>query len=445
METSLRQPLGALAQREVSHQPFKGGDVLASAFERRPDRLCAARQLAELLRLPLKEVLSDFDAICDRGWQERGITPEEIRRFCVWRGAPMLYVNCQGQLLDAYQPAEKEARAVAFTAWQGHAFFYKNARTVYQCDDAERLRPRFRSERRESGVPEFARWQEWDGQPRAGHFWTRDLRGARAALMAAGHCPRVAMRSLCEWRSLRLRAGEADCVICDLPEDAEVLQAWMESFGLRYRGQRLAGATNEVFLHLLRAQREVPQQREQILASQGGVCKLCGAPVALGTCEFDHVVPVSTAFRGQIQEFQALCHECHRLKTGLENSQATALESRFSPTACEAYVSSPRLPPLVCGLQKWNEDRVCWGVDVVRCRKNGLANARFPLPVFCPLDSVARAGTPSRRARSCSRRASRRGRTSCGASTPPPTWTRAAWPGRWGRWRRPGRRSTWPS
>ena len=51
-------------------------------------------------------------------------------------------------------------------------------------------------------------------------------------------------------------------------------------------------------------------------------------------------------------------------------------------------MKSARLPPLVCGLQKWNEDRVCWGVDVVRCRKNGLANARFPLPVFCPLDSV---------------------------------------------------------
>ncbi|CAE7871193.1 unnamed protein product, partial [Symbiodinium necroappetens] len=31
-------------------------------------------------------------------------------------------------------------------------------------------------------------------QPRAGHFWTRDVRGARAALMAAGHCLRVAKR-----------------------------------------------------------------------------------------------------------------------------------------------------------------------------------------------------------------------------------------------------------
>ena len=30
-------------------------------------------------------------------------------------------------------------------------------------------------------------------------------------------------------------------------------------------------------------------------------------------------------------------------------------------------------------------------MDVVRCRKNGLANARFPVAVFCPLDSVQEA------------------------------------------------------
>ena len=274
---------------------------------------------------------------------------------------------------------------------------------------------------------------------------------------AAGHCPKVAMRSLCEWRSLRLRAGEADCVVCELPEDAEALQAWMERFGLKYRGQRLAGATNEVFLHVLRAQREVPQQREQILASQGGACKLCGAPIALGTCEFDHVVPVSTAFCGQIQEFQALCDECHRLKTSLENSHATALESRFSPAACETYVNSPRLPPLVCGLQKWNEDR---GVDVVRCRKNGLANARFPLPVFCPLDSVqeAREGHLADLTYVKLRKDGRvallarlpyvgegwYAKPACAhmlnPASPPPTWTRAALPGRCARWRRPGPR-----
>ena len=140
VETSLRQPLGAL-RREVSYQLWKGDEILESAFERRWDKLCVPRQLAELLKLPLAEVLSDFDAICDRGWQDRGVSPKEIREFCVWRGAPMFFVNCRGQLMDSYQPVEKEA--VAFTAWDGHAFFYKNARTVHLCDESERIQPRY--------------------------------------------------------------------------------------------------------------------------------------------------------------------------------------------------------------------------------------------------------------------------------------------------------------
>ena len=102
VETSLRQPLGAL--REVSYQLWKGHEILDSAFERRSDKLCVPRQLAELPKLPLAEVLSDFDAICERGWQERGVSPKQIREFCVWRGAPMFFVNCRGQLMDSYQP-----------------------------------------------------------------------------------------------------------------------------------------------------------------------------------------------------------------------------------------------------------------------------------------------------------------------------------------------------
>ena len=265
VETSLRQPLGAL-RREVSYQLWKGDEILESAFERRWDKLCVPRQLAELLKLPLAEVLSDFDTICDRGWQDRGMSPKEIREFCVWRGAPMFFVNCRGQLMDSYQPVEKEAWAVAFTAWDGHAFFYKNARTVHLCDESERIQPRYRAERRDSTAPEFAQWLEWDGQLRAGHFWTRDLRKARADLLSEGHCPKVAMRSLCEWRALRLRAGDADCVINELPEEAADLQAWMQrlglKFGLKYRGQRLASAASEAFM-------TAPESAAGVAAEQG--------------------------------------------------------------------------------------------------------------------------------------------------------------------------------
>ena len=122
VETVLDQPLGAL--RDVSYQLYCGDEILESAFEQRPDKLCVPRQLAELMRLPLQEVLSDFDAICTKKtWREQGITPREIREFCLWRQAPMFYVDCQGRLLDKYEPTVKEQRAVAFTSWNGHAFF----------------------------------------------------------------------------------------------------------------------------------------------------------------------------------------------------------------------------------------------------------------------------------------------------------------------------------
>ena len=91
---------------------------------------------------------------------------------------------------------------------------------------------------------------------------------------------------------------------------------------------------------------------------------------------------------GLEQELQALCLECHRTKTSLEGNHSTTLESRFCRYVYQNYAATPRLPPLVFQLQKWDLDRPCQGIDVCRCRKNGLANARFPLPVFCPLDCI---------------------------------------------------------
>ena len=69
-----RRTVGGAGPR---NQLARGDDILASAFEQRDDKLCAARQLVDVRRLPLEEVLSDLDTICDRGWQERGVTPRD--------------------------------------------------------------------------------------------------------------------------------------------------------------------------------------------------------------------------------------------------------------------------------------------------------------------------------------------------------------------------------
>ena len=89
-EVALNRRLGVL--RDVSYQLFRGSEILESAFEQREDRLCVVRQLSELLRLPYEEVYSDFDAVCPKNWERKGVTGTEIREFCVWRKAPLYIV-----------------------------------------------------------------------------------------------------------------------------------------------------------------------------------------------------------------------------------------------------------------------------------------------------------------------------------------------------------------
>ena len=130
-------------------------------------------------------------------------------------------------------------------------------------------------------MPPFSEWRPWAGRIESGHFWAEDLRKVRATLLAQGHQPKATMRSLCDWRALRLRVRDApDCVVTQYPEDAEILQAWMQKLGLEYRGQRLAGAATEVFQHLLKARRlDARGSRDHILEEQSHLCKLCSAPI----------------------------------------------------------------------------------------------------------------------------------------------------------------------
>ena len=187
-------------------------------------------------------------------------------------------------------------------------------------------------------MPPFSEWRPWAGRVESGHFWAEDLRSVRAALLAQGHQPKVTMRSLCDWRALRLRVRDApDCVVTQYPEDAEILQAWMQKLGLEYRGQRLAGAAAEAFQHLLKAKHlDLWGSRDRILEKQNYQCKLCSAPIERAGA--------ST---------RPTCRARARRRWSASWRSATPTGSATAWTWCGA-----------------------------------VANATFPLPVFSPLDSV---------------------------------------------------------
>ena len=397
VETVLNQRLARV--RDISFQLFASHEILDEAFEPYMDDLCVPRQLSILLKLPLEEVCSDFDAIVeDAAWRTQGISPAEIRQFCEWRNAPVFLLDPDGHVLDKFEPAMKEARALAYVAYNGHAYFYKSAKVITGGGLDETVL--HRHERRETQqLPPRSEWREWQhGQePESGIFWTKThLPTIRAQLLAAGHSPRVMLRSSVEYSALKLRIKKGEpCVIRQLPEEAEVLEQWLQKLPLDmpYRGQRMASLAHEVLMQLIKAERKQPdaETRRKTLEQQNSLCNSCGAEIQPGTCELDHVVPVHQAFSGDEQVLQALCLECHRNKTLLQTIQPTSLESRFNPRACEAYLWSPKLPPLLFQVHAPRKSVPCLGIDVARCRKNGLANASFPLPIFCCLDDVKEA------------------------------------------------------
>ena len=339
--------------RDVSYQLFRGSEILESAFEQREDRLCVVRQLSELSPGP-----------------RSGSSASGARRRCTSSTAAGRCSTATSRPSGSSGPWPAASTATTPSSTATPAPWPSVMRKP-------RDQPSYRGERRESSVPLFRDWKEWRGEIEPGHFWCQDLHVARAELLGQGHQPHVAMRGLVEWRYLRLRAKGGDCVVHEYPEDAEVLGKWMAKLDFGYRGQRLAAAASEVFASLLKARRDRGDLRELLLEQQG-LCALCGTPIDAATAEADHIVPVHlrpeagpAGFVPGVSSLQDLPGDLPRHHSG---------EPVLSPRAGDLR--------LLAGLAKCDPDRICHGVDIVRCRKNALANATFPLPVFCPLDNI---------------------------------------------------------
>ena len=373
VQVALRQPMGAL--REISYQLYNGSEILPSAFEVRNDQLCVARQLAELLQLPLPEVLSDFDAICDKGWEQRGIGDPGVLRL-----ARRPHVLRQ---LPRRAPGRLPAPGQGEPGRGLHVL--PGARLLLQVGPGGLPLRRHPAQR--GPLPR---------RPEGNH-------GAALLRVAPLGRPR--------------RVGP------------------LLGRGPAQRPRRAAGpgppAQGHHALLLVRLAGPAPPRPGRPRLRRHAVPRGRRNPPGLdaeagpGVPRPAPVVPVHQALEGQPQVLQALCLECHRTKTLLESSRAACLESRVCRSVHEAYVQSPRPPALVCKLAKCDPDRICHGVDVVRCRKNALANATFPLPVFSPWTPWSPPGTGTWRASptwSCT------GTTGRPCSETSPTWVGTASP-----------------
>ena len=155
------------------------------------------------------------------------------------------------------------------------------------------------------------------------------------------------MRSLFDIRKLCVSVGKQTCHIYSLPRYHEAIRPWTEKLGIPWHGEGLGGISLTIMEKLMKPKRETITcyVKHRILKAQGHKCNLCGE--RLVNVEFDHIVPVSLGGT----ELQALCVDCHKMKTIREATSGRVWQpftSSFNTDAYRQFASevNPRTPPV---------------------------------------------------------------------------------------------------
>jgi len=167
---------------------------LEEAFEQHDDCLCVPRQLAVLTRKPMGEVCASFDGLLEEGWRELGVRPQEIERWCALYGHPYLLVRA-GKLVKIVDLPVKLGKAIAYCIYDGHAFFYKTARTVrnWSVSTGEYVARLVLQQEHKSVLPEMKEWRTLGSLIEPGFYFTGDLDAARKRLLESGRSPNVTL------------------------------------------------------------------------------------------------------------------------------------------------------------------------------------------------------------------------------------------------------------
>ena len=175
-------------------------------------------------------------------------------------------------------------------------------------------------------------------------------------MLESGRLAKITLKNGTELASLRYRCINAKdgssgmCHIRELPAEKPDIEQWLANLprSIQWNGEGIPALTQKCLLELSKAERRTPGTHEQqeILKLQDGRCNMCGG-IFDGDVEWDHVARLQQTVKCKKQVFQAICSTCHLEKTTTEGAQSRLLESRFSKTAWESYVQSPRPALLV--------------------------------------------------------------------------------------------------
>lgn len=99
-----------------------------------------------------------------------------------------------------------------------------------------------------------------------------------------------------------------------------------------------------------------PKLRRRVLSLAGGMCEILSPGCTGVATEVDHIIPVAEGGADELDNLQAACPGCHRIKTQAEAARGRAKFSRLRPASAHPAdrwrvpaagrgVGSPSPPP----------------------------------------------------------------------------------------------------
>lgn len=94
----------------------------------------------------------------------------------------------------------------------------------------------------------------------------------------------------------------------------------------------------------LRSQGVPAKLRRRVLSLTGGMCEILSRGCTGVATEVDHIIPVAEGGTDELDNLQAACPGCHRIKTQAEAARGRAKFSRLRPTPAHP-ADRWRVPP----------------------------------------------------------------------------------------------------
>jgi len=357
-------------------------------------------QLAEELRLASLDIYEDTED--DDLLDCPGFTAAAVRRLCESHGIPF-HVRWGQHKIENYTPEQSKYEHLAVIIWGDHLYTVGDPATRAAITKEQQSAPDVKDwvlgavARSEPKSPGFGEWELFSGLA-PGSWYTRDIAAVRAALHGAHVCPHVRKNGMNQVKSLHYN----DCHVHAIPREAEVCFRFLQELAktrphsVVYRGESFAGFCQLVFdsLNTVDA-RQAPTflERQAVLHRCGGLCEMCGDPVA-ENLQLDHHVPRSCFGKDALGNLKGLCPACHKFKTSTCDSQRIAVEdanpylSRFNEATWKAFVESRRPHQVVADLHEPTNGPL-WHCDVRSCRFHALTECNaHEIPVFSPMDEI---------------------------------------------------------